>query len=103
MIIRGGCFLLGFNPAFPRELITRYLDTRPEVQNWYSIFPGQIFIASDCSPRELSELIRTAFPNPLFILTHINGADCGGWLPQEAWDFIRETSLSGTLSAKVVR
>jgi hypothetical protein len=103
MIIGGGCFLLGFNPAIPREVITRYLDSRPEIQNWYSIFPGQIFIASDRPPRELSELIRGAFPSPLFILTHVDRNDCGGWLPEDAWDFIKQADRPPGLTASLAR
>ncbi len=84
------CFLAAFNPALPRKLVTAYLDDRSEIQNWYSLLPGQIFIASDRSAQELGELLRGRFPRELLLVTQINPSDCNGWLPEEVWDFIRE-------------
>jgi len=91
MIVRKNrCFLAAFNPALPRKLVTAYLDDRSEIQNWYSLLPGQIFIASDRSAQELSELLIRQFPKELFIVTHVDPSDCNGWMPEEVWDFIRE-------------
>jgi hypothetical protein len=91
MIVRKNrCFLAAFNPALPRKFVSAYLDDRSEVQNWYSLLPGQIFIASDHSAQELGELLRRQFPRELLLITQINESDCNGWLPEEAWDFIRE-------------
>lgn len=92
--------MLGFNPALPRELLTTFLDTRPEIRNWYSLFAGQIFIVSDRSTRQLSELIRGAFPNQLFLVAHIDGIDCDGWLPEDVWEFIRRADQPPSLAQR---
>lgn len=104
MIVRKNrCFLAAFNPALPRKFVTAYLDDRSEIQNWYSLLPGQIFIASDHSAEELGELLRRQFPRELLLVTQINLSDCNGWLPEEAWDFIRESQKPQSLSEQLAR
>ena len=82
---------LGLN----RQVVLDYLDTRPEILNWYTFHRTAIFIISRHSAYQLSELFRQRFPNVLFIITEIIPGRNDGWLPQVAWDFINNPRSSG--------
>ena len=87
-------FVLVFDPTFGgREVVQRFLDTRHEVKNWFSVFSDAIFIISDSSATELSRVIRAQFPTGRFFLAAVSERD--GCMPKHAWDFLNNPRRSG--------
>jgi len=89
-------FLLVFDAWFsPRQPILDFLNTRPEVKNWFAFLPAAIFIISDRSAHELSAVFRQHFLGRLFVVTEIPAGANNGWLNKNAWDFINNPKPSG--------
>lgn len=87
-------YVLGFNVlTVTRDQILAFLDTRPEVQNWYTILPGQVYVISDRSASELAYLLRQRFAGELFTVAEIANID--GAMPPEVWDFLSNPRPSG--------
>jgi hypothetical protein len=79
----------------PQQQVLDFLDTRPEILNWFSILPNSIFIVSDKTTIELTKIIHDRYPNAMFAISPIDPSQTGGWLTQLAWDFINNPKSSG--------
>jgi hypothetical protein len=89
-------YLLTFSTAgFSRQALLDFLDTRPEVLNWYAFAESGVFVISEKTPHELSAIIHGGFPWVLFVVTHVPASNNNGWLPKAAWDFINNPRSSG--------
>ncbi len=89
-------YLMIFNSiALPRQTLLNYLDTRPEVLNWYAFLDTGVFIISTHTAYQLSELIRQHFPGVYFVVTEVPSGSNDGWLPKAAWDFINNPRRPG--------
>ena len=86
-------FLLTFNGF--SEPITAFLDTRPEVLNWFKILSNAIFIVSRSDATALTVLINTQFPVMWFIVTEVDTHKTNGLINQPVWDFINNPKSSG--------
>lgn len=86
-------YLLTFNGL--RDPVQRFLDTRPEVLNWFSVLSNGILIVSRSDATVLSTLIHNQFPSLWFILTHAIPSETNGWMNPQAWDFINNPRSSG--------
>ena len=52
-------FLFNFNDSIiSRPVMLQFLDTRPEVLNWYAPLQGGVFIVSNSNSQALAALIR---------------------------------------------
>jgi hypothetical protein len=87
-------FMLTFdNAVVPRDVLLRFLDSRPEVSNWHASTPQNlVFIVSDRSIEELTSLLKKQGDVDTFLLVEVSsemvGQQVKGWLPQSTWDFI---------------
>ena len=88
-------FLLVFHSGVPRQTITDYLDTRPEVLDWLSPFPNAVFIVSRGNVRELQQVIHQQFSTLFFCLAEVGAQNADGWLPPNVWDFVNNPKSSG--------
>ena len=89
-------FLLAFNDSVvARQVVLDFLDTRPEVLNWYTALQGGVFIISDANAQTLAALVRQAFPYLFFVITELVRGYNDGALPRAAWDFINDPKSSG--------
>lgn len=70
-----------------------FLDSRPEILNWLTLFPS-MFIVSEYSSYEISEVFRQQYPEKQFIITQIAPTDNNGYMPQQVWDFINNPTVS---------
>jgi hypothetical protein len=71
-----------------RAQVQGFLDTKLEILNWYSIFPNAIFIISEETASQLSDIIRPFVQPDHFIILNVD-TDRNGWMPRKAWDFIK--------------
>jgi len=66
-------FLLSFNDAVvSRPAMLQFLDTRPEVLNWYAPLQGGVFIISNSNSQALAALIREAFSHLYFVIAELH-------------------------------
>ena len=86
-------FLVTFNGI--AEPFTRFLDTRPEVLNWFKILSNAILIVSRSDAATLSNLLRNQFPVIWFVLTEMDPHKTAGWINKPVWDFINDPKSSG--------
>jgi hypothetical protein len=89
-------YILVFDDALgTRKEIQDYLDTRPEVLNWYASMSNAIFIVSDKTAATLQKAISqfNAGKNAHFIVLDVK-TDRQGWLPAKAWEFISNPKAS---------
>ena len=101
MIVNTGkkVFFLAFPPLLGLTTVTGFLDTRPEVLNWLTLFPDMVLIVSVENTSKLSALMREQFPNFFFFISEIDPLKTDGWLPQVVWDFINAPKSSGRWDA----
>ena len=89
-------YLVAFNDAqITRQALLDFLDTRPEVKNWFAFMPAAIFVISDRSARQLAEAIRSGFPGKNFVVSEVPAGANDGWLGKDVWDFINNPRSSG--------
>ncbi len=89
-------YLFSFNATMgTRQQVLDFLDTLPQVLNWYAPLPQSVILISDSPMQKLSELIHNHYPMSFFIITEIVDKANNGWLPREAWEFINDPKSSG--------
>jgi hypothetical protein len=89
-------YLLTFSDQqVTRKEILDYLDTRPEVKNWFAFLPASILIVSDTSVQVLTNLLCQRFPGKNFLITGVPVGQNNGWLAQNVWDFINNPKSTG--------
>jgi hypothetical protein len=92
-------FLLSFNDSVvARQVVINFLNTRPEVLNWYAPLQGGIFVISNSSAQDLAALVRQAFPILYFVIAELPRGYNDGCLPAAAWQFINDPKSSGQWS-----
>ncbi|OGK11402.1 hypothetical protein A2954_06575 [Candidatus Roizmanbacteria bacterium RIFCSPLOWO2_01_FULL_37_12] len=87
----------GYIFVFDRSLRSDYTklhkaikDNRNILNWWHYLTSGYILISTE-SASELTNFMRENLPSDTyFIIMEINHNNYNGWLPQEAWDWIRE-------------
>ena len=89
-------YLFSFNATMgTRQQVLTYLDSLPQVLNWYAVLPEAVIIISRQSSSKLSDLIHQRYPLSYFIIAEIPRDNNNGWLPKTAWDFINNPKSSG--------
>ena len=89
-------FLVAFNDAqITRQSLLDFLDTRPEVKNWFAFMPSAIFVVSDRTAQQLAEVIRAGLPGKNFLITEVPRGANDGWMGANVWDFINNPRSSG--------
>jgi len=84
-------YLLVFDSRqFGRKLVTQRLDKMPSIVNWYAFFENVLCLASEDDAKEVSSLVREAFPDLRFLVTEVDPGKKGGWLPRSIWEFLNE-------------
>ena len=72
-----------------RKEIQDYLDTLPEVLNWYACMTNSIFIVSNTTATILQQKISQFNRNgSRFVILDVD-TDRNGWLPKAAWEFMK--------------
>ena len=79
-------FLIVFDATkLSREALQQFVDTRPEILNWYAMLPNLLLITSHANAATLSQTIRTAYPGIFFVLAEVHRTTTDGWMPQLFW------------------
>ena len=84
-----------FSHSVDRTFVTAFLDTRPEILNWYSIFPGSILLVSRTDLLGLTGIIHAGYPWLFFHLAKLDGGSLNGFMNAEVWEFINNPRSSG--------
>lgn len=97
-------FLLGFSPLMLRQdTVFTFLNNSPDVHNWISLLPGQVFFVSDKTAAAVSDVFRQMFPDQFVFITEVSPFYCDGWLPQPIWNFISNpVSVKGADSVRSI-
>jgi hypothetical protein len=72
-----------------RKEVTNFLDSRPEILNWYTPLSNAVFIVSEETAADLSNIFRTFTKDKGRFLILDANTDRNGWLPSKAWQFLR--------------
>lgn len=93
-------FLMVWNSAqvtVLQQQILAHLDTKIEIQNYYTPFLGTILLVAQAgqTPSSLSWLVHNRFPNLQFAITPVDQWGTNGWMPQIFWDLINNPKSSG--------
>ena len=81
--------------AVERKFITGFLDTRPEILNWYSILQGSILLVSRTDLLGLTGIIHAAYPWLHFYLVEVDRASTNGFMTPKVWEFVNNPRASG--------
>ncbi len=86
-------YLLSYaNSLGTREEVKAAIHTMGGVKTWRYDMPNSFYILSDKTAEELGRLLRAARGDKgRFIMVEI-GANKFGWLPPDAWRFLKRTS-----------
>ena len=71
-----------------RQEIQNYLDTRPEILNWFACMTNAIFIVSDQTATSLQQIVSQFNKNDAYFVILDVKTDKNGWLPKAAWNFM---------------
>lgn len=71
-----------------RKLVTKRLDNMPNIENWYAFLENTICLASKDDAKQISTLIREAFPDLRFVVAEVDPKKKSGWLPRSVWAFV---------------
>lgn len=87
-----------------RKEYQQFLDSIPEVAHWCACMPNSIFFSSSLSAADLVTRMEAVFPSQgtTYLIMEV-GAERQGWLPQAAWEVIRNfnsSERSGVLGAQ---
>jgi hypothetical protein len=87
--------LLFDDEAGSLDCVRRFIDTHPDILNWYHILPNSFFIVSERTADQLANIFRR-FTNDKgrFIILDTK-SDRSGWLPLKAWQFMADPKPSG--------
>ena len=88
-------FLFVYSNMMPPQMVTNYLDTRPEILHWFAIFPNAILSVSRGDASTVKEAIHLQFPRLLFMVAEIDRNKINGWMNSPVWDFINVPKSSG--------
>jgi hypothetical protein len=72
-----------------RKLVTKRLDRMPSIVNWYAFLENAICLASDDDAKQISAIIREAFPDLRFLVTEVDPKTKSGWLSRSVWAFLK--------------
>ena len=78
-----------------QRFILDFLNTRPEVLNWYSLPPATVFVVSRSDLTALTGLVHATYPWFNFTLAQIDGSRINGFINAQVWDFINTPKSSG--------
>jgi len=69
--------------------IKEFIDSRSEFTNWYLCMTNGIFVKSNCTAKEITQiLLELTKENGRFLVLDVN-TDKSGWLPKKAWEFMK--------------
>lgn len=71
-----------------REEIKNFLDSRPEVLNWYYCMSNSFFLVSNKTATTLQQLISGINKNNAYFIILDAKTDKNGWLPRKIWEFL---------------
>ena len=72
-----------------RQQIQAYLNSRPEILNWYACMSNAIFIVSEETATTLQKIISEFNTNGANFIVLDLKTDRNGWLPSRAWEFMK--------------
>ena len=74
----------------PREAITGYLDSRPEIIYWRYDLPNTIYLISESSAEKLYEVVQNFNQQRgRFLISEVS-LNKQGWLPKETWNLLNK-------------
>jgi hypothetical protein len=79
-----------------RELVEKFLWSRPEVEDWLRVFPGAVLVKSSLDAESLVTVFRQALPNFHFLLTDVDQSMIRGEVRPEIWDFMKSAPRERT-------
>ena len=83
-------YLLVYNEAVgTRDEVKSFLNSRPEILNWYYCLPNTFFVVSNKTATGLQQVMREFTKDKGWFLILDTNADCDGWMPRKAWDFVK--------------
>jgi len=77
-------YVLVLSSAYNKDEVSKFLDTKPEINFWFSSLPSSIFIKTEISSRAISELIREQFGVELHFITEVS-PNYWGSLSKDLW------------------
>ena len=86
-------FLLTF--AIERDAVLGFLNTRPEVVNWFTYTSNAVLVASRSDLTALTGIIHVEAPGLFFLLVEVDPLRANGFQTQQIWDFINNPQPSG--------
>ena len=80
------------NSVGARDDVKQFIDSRPEFINWYLCMSNAIFVRSNSTANQITEIFREfTRDNGRFIVLDVD-TDRNGWLPKKAWEFLKTKS-----------
>lgn len=81
-------YLLVFDP-YKTDAVALHniITTMAYASEWWHYIGSAYLITSSSTATEIQNYINMSWSG-FFLITEINGRNSGGWLPQEAWDWI---------------
>ena len=78
------------NKTYDYKALHDGLKKDHRIYNWSHYLLSSYLITSDYSASELTSSIKTYFPNHRFLVLQIHPTNYSGWLPTEAWTWLKK-------------
>lgn len=85
-------YIFSFDRNTTRDynLLHEGIKSDNNIKDWSHYMLSSYILISPLSGYDLSESIRKYFPDHRFLLTQVKLNNKSGWLPQEAWDWLKK-------------
>lgn len=78
------------DPTYNYELLHNVIKMDPYIYDWWHYLQSTYILVSTLTADALADRLMLSFKNQRFLLVEINSKNYQGWLPKDAWEWIRK-------------
>ena len=86
-------YMISYDLKSPGRDYSSLYETIKSFGTWWHYLESTWIIKTQQTVSQVNELVRQRLDtNDYLIVVDITGKNCNGWLPQKAWDWIKENN-----------
>ncbi len=78
------------NNLFDYQLLHEFIKSSYNIKDWWHYMQSSYILVSPLNANDLADNLMTRFGNRRFLLVQITPGNYQGWLPEDAWKWIRK-------------
>jgi hypothetical protein len=94
-------FLITYSFRDPREVPQEFYEALTGFTHWSHYMDGSWLIATDLDAAAIRDRFEPFLGDGMYFLTAEVGPDMAGWLPRQAWEWVRKHRSAAVRSEEV--